>query len=160
MNGLCPSISWYHRTLKWSCLNVTPRSIADERAMPKCRAISEMTKIHYEPSQVYTLIKSSQKSINIDLKSMLQCSHIKENPIISKRMTMPQKSNINLKRSMPLCRVHQMKSPIQVSDSNTKRSLITSNKCIWFIIHHRLREICPCIRLTISNHPTISQAQI
>ena len=29
-----PSISLYLRTLTWSCLNVSPRSIANERAMP------------------------------------------------------------------------------------------------------------------------------
>lgn len=58
------------------------------------------------------------------------------------------------KRGMPLCKHIEWNLSSMSHTSKWKECLITSREWLWIKIHHCLREICPCVKLTKSNYPT------
>ena len=138
------------------CKLVSLRSIANERVMPRYRAISEMTKLCCIPSQVSMSWSNHLKNLSTMRKRLcpintsnkithsyliLQC----ERNLITSKEQLCLKNHHRL-RNMPLCKVHQMKYINHVSCSNMKND-------VWYPpnnghdskIHHRLRGVCPSI---------------
>ena len=154
---------WYASTKMCSdmimprCKLMSLRSIANERIMPQYKTISKMTKLCCMLSQVSVSWSNHLKHLPTMMRRLCSYKHVQsKHPVIShtpmwkesnhlQGIAMPQKPS-SIEKSMPLCKVHQMKYANHVSCSNVKNDVWSSLKGGHALkIHHRLREVCPGI---------------
>ena len=108
-----------------------------------------------------------KKSIINWERNMPMYKHIKWNhPIMShtpykrkydhlRKMIMTQYPS-SFERGMPLCKHIKWNLSSMSHISKWNERLITSREWLWIKIHHCLREICSCVKLTKSNYLTTS----